>query len=120
MITPVMLDQIGWGTYLFFAVMNAIFLPIIYLFYPETRQRTLEEIDIIFAKGSVEKMSYVKAAAQLPPMTTEQIEVASLHYGLTHSSESSSIREEELTKGTGSPSGSRGIVISETDPSSNA
>ncbi|KAI5795345.1 general substrate transporter [Peziza echinospora] len=118
MITPIMLDSIGWGTYLFFAVMNAIFLPIIYFFYPETRQRTLEEIDIIFAKGHAEKTNYVKAADSLPLMSTEEIERASLRYGLTYSSESSSIREEDHTKGSGSSSeATRGIVVSETDPS---
>ena len=36
MITPVLIEKIGWGTYLLFAVLNAIFLPILYFFYPET------------------------------------------------------------------------------------
>jgi hypothetical protein len=31
MITPVMIDRIGWGTYLFFAVVNASFLPFMYV-----------------------------------------------------------------------------------------
>jgi hypothetical protein len=51
MITPIMIDHIKWGTYLFFAVVNACFLPFIYIYYPETKQRSLEEIDLIFAKG---------------------------------------------------------------------
>ena len=29
---PVMIDNIGWGTYLFFAVVNACFLPFIYIY----------------------------------------------------------------------------------------
>ena len=53
MVTPIMITNIGWGTYLFFAIINACFLPIIYFFYPETARRSLEEIDIIFAKGCV-------------------------------------------------------------------
>ncbi|KAF1957382.1 general substrate transporter [Byssothecium circinans] len=57
MITPVMLDNIGWGTYLVFACINAAFFPVIYIFYPETKMRSLEEIDIIFAKGHIEKMT---------------------------------------------------------------
>ena len=68
MITPIMIDRIGWGTYLFFGAMNATFLPIIYFFYPETRMRSLEEIDFIFAKGYLENISYVKAAKTLPMM----------------------------------------------------
>lgn len=56
MITPVLIENIEWGTYLFFAVLNAIFFPILYFFYPETSGRTLEEIDLIFAKGYCENM----------------------------------------------------------------
>lgn len=36
MITPIMVSNIGWATYLIFALLNASFLPIIYFFYPET------------------------------------------------------------------------------------
>ncbi|CAI4211669.1 unnamed protein product [Parascedosporium putredinis] len=71
MITPVLIDKISWGTYLFFAVLNAIFFPIIYFLYPETSQRTLEEIDHIFAKGFEENMSYVRAAKELPRLGTD-------------------------------------------------
>jgi len=73
MITPVLIDEIGWGTYLFFGALNAIFFPIIYLLYPETSGRSLEEIDFIFAKGYVEKMSYVKASKELPRLSDEEL-----------------------------------------------
>ncbi|KAI1646861.1 general substrate transporter [Daldinia loculata] len=82
MITPIMISNIGWGTYLFFAVVNACFLPIIWFFYPETAKRSLEEIDIIFAKGFVEKKSYVKAAEELPLLSPEEVEQEALKYGL--------------------------------------
>ncbi|KAK8171620.1 general substrate transporter [Phyllosticta citrichinensis] len=81
MVTPVMLDNIKWGTYLFFAVVNACFFPVIYFFYPETRGRTLEEIDIIFAKGFMENMSYISAAKQLPFLTQEEIDAKAKEYG---------------------------------------
>ncbi|KAH6647678.1 general substrate transporter [Truncatella angustata] len=82
MVTPIMITSIGWGTYLFFAAINACFLPIIYFFYPETAGRSLEEIDIIFAKGYVEKMSYVKAAKELPFLNEEEVEREAIKYGL--------------------------------------
>ncbi|KAI1344230.1 general substrate transporter [Xylariaceae sp. FL0016] len=82
MVTPIMISNIGWGTYLFFAVVNACFLPVIYFFYPETARRSLEEIDIIFAKGHVENMSYVKAAKELPLLSDEEVEQEALRYGL--------------------------------------
>ncbi|KFY09316.1 hypothetical protein V491_08256 [Pseudogymnoascus sp. VKM F-3775] len=66
MVTPIMISNIGWATYLVFAIINACFLPVIFFFYPETQGRSLEEIDIIFAKGFMEKMSYVKASHELP------------------------------------------------------
>lgn len=82
MVTPIMIEKISWGTYLFFAAINATFLPIIYFFYPETANRSLEEIDIIFAKGNVENMSYVKAAKDLPYLTDAEVEQEAIKYGL--------------------------------------
>lgn len=82
MITPVLIDSIGWGTYLFFAALNAIFLPILYFFYPETAGRSLEEIDIIFAKGYDEKISYVHAAKQLPKLTESEVRAEARRYGV--------------------------------------
>jgi hypothetical protein len=43
MVTPVMINgtgRSGWGTYLFFAIMNALFFPIIYFYYPEVSSNT--------------------------------------------------------------------------------
>ncbi|EAW20602.1 putative MFS monosaccharide transporter [Aspergillus fischeri NRRL 181] len=80
MITPVMVAHIGWGTYLFFAALNASFIPVIWFFYPETANRSLEEIDLIFAKGYVENISYVKAARELPKLTDDEIEAKAAEY----------------------------------------
>ncbi|KAI3343602.1 general substrate transporter [Ustulina deusta] len=82
LITPVLVTNIGWATFLFFAILNVTFIPVIYFFYPETRRRSLEEIDIIFAKGYVEKISYIKAAEDLPLLTDEEVEQEALKYGL--------------------------------------
>lgn len=76
-----MIEKIKWGTYLFFAAMNACFLPIIYFFYPETARRSLEEIDLIFAKGFSENISYVRAANELPYLSDEDIERVAIQYG---------------------------------------
>jgi sugar porter (SP) family MFS transporter len=82
MITPVMVARIGWGTYLFFAAWNGLFIPVVWFFYPETAGRTLEEIDLIFAKGYLEKMSYVRAARELPKLSQEEIEEKAAEYGI--------------------------------------
>ncbi|GFG17456.1 sugar transporter STL1 [Aspergillus lentulus] len=81
MVTPIMIRDIGWGTYLFFAVINALFIPVIYLFYPETAGRSLEEIDLIFAKGYLENMGYVRAAKELPRLSDEEIKRVAIQYG---------------------------------------
>lgn len=81
MVTPVMVRNISWGTYLFFAIVNACFLPIIYFFYPETARRSLEEIDLIFAKGYLENMSYVRAAKELPYLSDADVERVAIQYG---------------------------------------
>lgn len=80
MITPIMTDNIGWATYLVFAAINACFLPIVFFFYPETQGRSLEEIDLVFAKGYLEKMSYVKASKELPRLDDRGIEEMSRKY----------------------------------------
>ena len=82
MITPVMITNIGWGTYLFFAIVNACFLPVIYFTYPESARRSLEEIDIIFAKGYCENLGYVRAARELPFLSDEEIDRKAVEYGL--------------------------------------
>ncbi|KKK12881.1 hypothetical protein P175DRAFT_0435517 [Aspergillus ochraceoroseus IBT 24754] len=81
MVTPIMIDKIKWGTYLFFACVNACFLPVIYFFYPETAGRSLEEIDLIFAKGYLENMSYVRASKELPFLSDEEVERVAIQYG---------------------------------------
>jgi sugar porter (SP) family MFS transporter len=50
MITPVAFDSIGYQTYIIFAVINAFIVLCVYFFYPETRYRSLEEMDTIFHK----------------------------------------------------------------------
>lgn len=81
MVTPIMIDNIGWGTYVFFAAMNFSFIPFIWFFYPETKKRSLEEIDLIFAKGYLENMSYVRASKELPFLTDREVEEMGRQYG---------------------------------------
>lgn len=81
MFTPPMVGGAGWGTYLFFAILNALFIPVIWFFYPETANRSLEEIDIIFAKGFTENISYVKASHELPKLSDEEVEQKAAEYG---------------------------------------
>ncbi|KAI2624202.1 general substrate transporter [Hypoxylon sp. NC1633] len=46
--TKVGVDNLGWGFYLLFAGFCWSYLPIVFLFYPETSRRKLEDMDEIF------------------------------------------------------------------------
>ncbi|KAF2720429.1 general substrate transporter [Polychaeton citri CBS 116435] len=98
MITPVMVSQISWGTYLFFACTNACFFPCVYFFYPETSGRSLEEIDLIFAKGFLENKSYVLAAKQLPHLNHEEIDAMSREYGFISDDEEGQFKEAKFNE----------------------
>lgn len=50
LITPVAFRNIGPYTYTIFAAINLLMAPCIYTLYPETKGRTLEEMDFIFAQ----------------------------------------------------------------------
>ncbi|BCR89364.1 uncharacterized protein ACHE_50562S [Aspergillus chevalieri] len=47
-ITPIGIQNIGWKFWIVWTVLTATFLPVIYLFYPETANRSLEDIDAYY------------------------------------------------------------------------
>lgn len=73
-----MIAAIGWKTYLVFAIFNLGFIPVIYFFYPETAGRSLEEIDIVFARAYVDKVSPVKVAKTMKKLDVREVEMAEL------------------------------------------
>lgn len=48
-ITPIAIDNIGWKYYLIYAVFNLVFVPIIWRWYVETANLSLEQVDRLFA-----------------------------------------------------------------------
>lgn len=54
MITPVSINSIQWRTYIYFAALNLSFVPIVYFFYPETRNLSLEQVDLLFVGKKVQ------------------------------------------------------------------
>ena len=47
-ITPQAIHSFGYRLYLLWTILNAIFVPITWLFYPETAGRSLEDMDAVF------------------------------------------------------------------------
>jgi len=62
---PVALQKIGWRTYIIFVIWCAIQATVIYFIVPETRNRTLEELDDIFQAKNPRKASTQKKKIEL-------------------------------------------------------
>ncbi|KAF7724349.1 hypothetical protein EC973_001137 [Apophysomyces ossiformis] len=69
MIVPVMLSSITWGTYIFFGCCCFVMSVSVFLFFPETKGRSLEEMDSVFS-GKI-------LAFRATPQVTENIEKGS-------------------------------------------
>jgi hypothetical protein len=47
-VTPSAINSIGWKTFLMFAIFCLAMAVFVWVFVPETKQLTLEEIDVVF------------------------------------------------------------------------
>ncbi|KAH0524147.1 hypothetical protein TsFJ059_009051 [Trichoderma semiorbis] len=72
-VTPVAFANISWRYYIVYASISAFSSVVFYLFYPETRGRTLEEIDEIFTQ-SKSIFDTVGVAKTLPFATLPDLE----------------------------------------------
>jgi Sugar (and other) transporter len=52
LVNPIMFSHLQSRTYFLFAGLNLLWMPIVFLFYPETVNRSLESIDAMFASDS--------------------------------------------------------------------
>lgn len=77
MITPIAFNNIGSYTYTIFAVINALIIPCIYFLYPETKGRSLEEMDEIFENCPINKPWKVCQIARDMPYTYDSNDVES-------------------------------------------
>lgn len=74
-IAPIAFHNIGYRTYIIFAVFNFVIVPVVYFFYPETGFRSLEEIGVIFYNASQQPkpwLNVVKIAANQPLWNQEK------------------------------------------------
>jgi MFS family permease len=63
-IVPIMIVKITWGTYIFFGCCCAVMATVVYFFYPETKGKSLEEMEVVFT-GSIfaHKQKYIDSAS---------------------------------------------------------
>lgn len=52
LVNPIMFDNIRSRTYFLFTGLNLLWIPTVYLFYPETKDRSLESIEMMFTAES--------------------------------------------------------------------
>jgi hypothetical protein len=52
-VIPIMLKNLGYGSYIFFGAMNIVAMPIVWFFFPEVAKRSLEEINLLFTSDSL-------------------------------------------------------------------
>jgi hypothetical protein len=74
-VTPNMLDKLKFGTYIFFATFCLIMFLWVLFFVPETRYKTLEEMDEVFGDNSGsadrERMQEIMAQVGLEPTSAQ-------------------------------------------------
>ncbi|EPQ29752.1 uncharacterized protein PFL1_02971 [Pseudozyma flocculosa PF-1] len=80
MITPPGLASLGWRIYIMFAVFNAAIIPAVFLLFPETRSRSLEEIDLGFASAHAKRISPVRESLKMPRYEGRQLDAKLAEY----------------------------------------
>ncbi|KAG1861644.1 general substrate transporter [Suillus subluteus] len=55
-------NNISWRTYIVFAALNAAIIPVVYVFFPETGGRSLEDLDVVFALAHITGEDPVKVS----------------------------------------------------------
>ncbi|KAL1583804.1 hypothetical protein WHR41_07149 [Cladosporium halotolerans] len=62
-VAPVAFHNIGYRTYIIFAVLNFVIVPVVYFLYPETGFRSLEEVDVIFSNANSQPRPWLNVVA---------------------------------------------------------
>ncbi|KAA8646852.1 sugar porter family MFS transporter [Aspergillus tanneri] len=96
MITPPAFANLGYRTYIMFAVFNAALIPCVFFFFPETKGRTLEELDVVFASANAQGISPVKQSLEMPKLVGQELDrELARHFGVGSDEETTATREKE-------------------------
>lgn len=72
LINPIMFAHLENRTYFLFAGLNLLWMPIVFFFYPETKDRSLESIDAMFTTSSPLYTEMERAYARHADVLTEK------------------------------------------------
>lgn len=79
MITPIAVDTIGYQYYILYTIMGGCIPILVYLFFPETMGRSLEQMEELF-KDNATIRDVVRESLK-PPMSWEDTEARALSKG---------------------------------------
>ncbi|EMR63583.1 putative mfs monosaccharide protein [Eutypa lata UCREL1] len=82
LLCPVMFNAIGENTLHIFGACNVVAIPIVWALYPESNQRTLEEMDLLFAADTPWNWDAEKTFAQLKAERPELVQAAHMGHKL--------------------------------------
>ena len=99
-IVPPMLARLTWGTYIFFAVWTALGGAFIYFCVPETKGKTLEEMDMVFGSHTsteeMEEFAKVQERLGLTALVERRSSRAWPSGGITENKEGESVTVEHV------------------------
>ena len=76
LILPVMFKALNEKTYYIFAACNVLTIPMVWALYPESNQRTLEEMNLLFASDSIWNWEAERNFAVLKEQNPELVQAA--------------------------------------------
>lgn len=86
-VTPLALEVISWRYFLIFLFSNVIFVVILYVFYPETKGKTLEEMNALFGDEVSQETEAVNRKGHTLIVPRAQIAETLEEAGLNHRDE---------------------------------
>ncbi|OAV91415.1 hypothetical protein PTTG_05679 [Puccinia triticina 1-1 BBBD Race 1] len=93
---PPAVNKIGWKTYLIFMCFNFSFAPIMYIFYPETKGKSLEEIDLLFGDGVSADIRHQSVSQLASPKPKDHPSLPSPRLGYPESRKSTTLLDLEV------------------------
>ena len=96
LLCPVMFKNLNEKTYYIFAVCNVITIPMVWALYPESNQRTLEEMNLLFAADSIWNWEAERNFALLKEQNLELVQAARRGYSV--SGPEAGFRQESIAR----------------------
>lgn len=93
LLLPTMFKNISEKTFYVFGACNFISIPIVWALYPESNQRTLEEMDLLFAADSIWNWDAEKTFARLKEENPDLVQAAQRHQSVVSGLEGGAVRK---------------------------